>query len=195
MADTWGDMINDVTRRSKIDDFPVNAKRIARQAVRYLDERLRLEEMVQAATGTADDDGRVAFGEDLNVVGIRTVRVGTLELQAVPDVQTYSGYIYRRPNRYLDSSEAGKDHTIEYFEGVKDPADRASIGFDLLGFNYDILFNSVLFHALQDANRYDEIAPVAELLAGTIDRAEINSSLDKYRTNSMALGRGQGYAP
>ena len=195
MADAYQDLVVDVTRRSSVDDFPTNAPRITRTALRYLNERLRFEEMVKDAAIEATEDGRVNFTDDIKPIAIRNVVTGYYLLAPVSSVNLFSGYKYVPGNDYFDTSEASTMHEFEYFERIKDPSDAGSVGFDLLAFNYDLFLNAVLFYALRDANRYEDAGPVSELLGGTIDRLELNSSLERYRDQSIPLSYGKGYTP
>ena len=195
MADGYNDLIVEVARRSGINEFPQNANRITRMAIRYLENRLRLEEMIGSGEAIANEDGRVEIGNS-HILSFRYVTADNRYLAQLPFLLNDAiGFTYTRGDDYIISTEAEKNHEYQYWVGIKNPAVTDSAGYDLMSFDYDMFFHAVLYHALRDANKYDEAGPVAETLIGMIESEMTRSAVDKYSASSLFYGRARRYTP
>lgn len=185
MADSYTDLVVEVTRRSRIDRFPQNAARITRKALRHLNARLRLEQMSLTGQGETNDEGAMAIPSD--VYALRKLTTDRYVLLQVSRLQPgQKGYVFDYGRPFLVSSEVETAHYYEYWQRLRDPSnENDSLGFDMLSFNYDLLCDAVLYHALFDSREYDAAAAVAEQLSAALTNEESRSVAARYANHSM----------
>lgn len=189
-----GDLINTVTERSGLDDFPTNAERLLESSSRYLNKRLRLNSMLTTDQGTTDADGYLAFDwatenrAESNVIELYQVVAGANRLRRISQVEKarrYEGYIEHEEARGFTTTAPETDIEYSYYRKIKHPMREQTGFYDLFAVDPELFVEAGLLHALIDAGRPQELEGVSALLVGQIEALNLNDEFERYGSRSM----------
>lgn len=173
-----GRVVRDIRQQHGINDLARNIRRVSASATRFVQDKRRVSRTIEL---TPADSEETDFPAGAYPWVIENVMVRGATLPVLPAITTSDdyGYVYEKGADTFRTTEAGSLHKITFRERIKDPADPASTGIDLLAEHFDLMFNAILFRALEFYKEHDEAARALQMLNGILDNErdveELNS--------------------
>lgn len=163
-----GRVVRDIRQQHGITDLARNIRRISASATRFVNDKRRISRTVELTPATS---GETEFPAGVYPWVLEEVIVAKVPLPMLAAITTLDdyGYVYEKGADVFQTTEAGSLHSITFRERVRDPGDPSSTGYDLLESHFDLLFNAILFRALEFYKMHDEASRALEMLNGIMD--------------------------
>ena len=180
-------IVRDLRSQHGLNDIARNMNRIAADATRFLQEKWKLREVLEI---TPADMGDTPFPTGRHPFVIETVKVDGVTLPRVLNVEDDDafGYVYTQGEEVFRTTEPGKVHRITYRVRIKNPADPASVGQDVIETHFDIVQAAIGFRALEFYRQHDEADRRLNVLNGLIGNQESIASVNRLAGRSVYEG-------
>ncbi len=182
-----GRIVRDIRVRHQINDIARNMPRIAADATQFLQNKWKLRDVIEI---TPPNNGDTAFPDGTDPWILETVRVGQVVLPKITDVEATGafGYSYVKGAPTFRTTEAGEIHRITYRVQIRNPADPASPGRDVLPTHYDIMQAAIMFRALEFYKRTADSDRELNVLNGLLKNEETQAQVSRLAGRSIFEG-------